>query len=559
MKYLKLLFLLVVSITFISCSCGSGGGGGGDGDGDKIDPTITGYNVLGYGTDAFGEFASSQNLLGQVLDIDKLNQDSMLDLDTNVQEAEFYSLSGKTIHEYASSFGVSVGFEGQYKFFSGSITSTFSKDQYTSTAHSFVTIMDRIWKHSLKIKNEYWDANDLRGYLTDNAKNAINNDDFSQLFQKFGTHVMVGVYIGARLDYNLSIKITEQSDKEHLETYAKVAFKSSFASAALSASMDKTTEERMSTYGKTESSSVKGGNVQWAGDCKGEQCDGMYREWLNSIDDFPVWCGYIKDALIPIWEFADTADRRDAIFNAYTKYAEGKESVFIKRKTIITGIEAYGYPWTYGPTATIGDYKLLPWYINRNSEGGSYNSRHKDHPSPTWIYYREGYEGESEDTAINYIYADTSKYWNSYGNPPCGGDNTAPVVWHDSGNIANFNYRQDHCGYNVLWGACMTWPTNYRHYPPEINLFYSKDITDSSQPIRCVVLCSWGSTPACKWGPESAEEEYGLDKVVWVQDWKVSGSPQNLNESAHGDTEYLGLCYDNREQVPSVNDFCSQF
>jgi hypothetical protein len=34
MKYLKLLFLLVVSITFISCSCGSDGGGGGGGDGN---------------------------------------------------------------------------------------------------------------------------------------------------------------------------------------------------------------------------------------------------------------------------------------------------------------------------------------------------------------------------------------------------------------------------------------------------------------------------------------------------------------------------------------------
>src|SRR6056297_1180209 len=133
----KLIWILVV-IGMSAC--------GGDGP----DPPIVtnDYVALGQGTDVFGTYASSDNIKSTVLDVAALEADGMLEIDKNIEESSFSTVSGTTISEYAKSFGSSVGLSGSYKFFSASIKTNFSSRHYESEQYSFATTKENVHKQS---------------------------------------------------------------------------------------------------------------------------------------------------------------------------------------------------------------------------------------------------------------------------------------------------------------------------------------------------------------------------------------------------------------------------
>jgi len=295
-----------------------------------VDPATAGYKELGCGTDVFEEYASENNVKGKVLNIDALNDQKLLVLNTSVQEGVIQRVSGTSVSEYASELGVTLGLSGSYAWFSASIKTAFTDNTYRMSQYSYVTLMERHYKNSLKIMNTSWDALYLKDYLTDEADRAINNTDSQkdwtpeQLISTFGTHVMVGIFTGARLDYNLSINITDSSHQTSLQSYAEMKANAKFASASFSAGLDQSTFNAMRTCDQRENILAKGGNEQYAR--PGNDTD--YQVWKASIDSTPALVGIIKDALVPIWEFADDPARAAAIENYYMQYALGKDSEF---------------------------------------------------------------------------------------------------------------------------------------------------------------------------------------------------------------------------------------
>jgi hypothetical protein len=296
----------------------------------SIPEDTNGLEALGVGTDIFGEYATEDNLKARVLDVGALNQDRLLVLNKFVEEREYEALTGNTIEEFASRRATSVGVSGSYYYFSASLQVSFTNQTYRKTGYSYATITENTLKHSVKISTDRWYADYLKNYLTPAAADAINNTDPlhdwtpEQIVASYGTHVMLGVYVGARLDYNMALQIEEAADKSQFESYAKVRFKGAFASATIEAGMDSSTETRMNGYEKTVNITSKGGRAEWAD----PQDDDVYKLWHASIDSNPVFCGIVKNALIPIWEFADSPDRRAAIQDYYTSYADSKASEF---------------------------------------------------------------------------------------------------------------------------------------------------------------------------------------------------------------------------------------
>jgi hypothetical protein len=326
---LRYFALLLIPLALFLNTCGGSGGDSGSSS-SSVDPSTPGYTELGCGTDVFAEYATENNVKGRVINIDALNDQKLLVLNTSVQEGIIQRVSGTSVSEYARELGVTVGLTGSYKWFSASIKTAFMDSSYRMSQYSYVTLMERHYKNSLKIMNAKWNAESLKSYLTKDAGMAINNTDPQrdwtpeQLISTFGTHAMVGIFTGARLDYNLSIKITDASKRTYLQSYAEAKANYKFASASFSVGVDQNTFNAMKTYEQKENILAKGGNEQYAR--PGNDAD--YQKWKASIDSNPSLVGVIKDALIPIWVFADNPARAAAIQNYYAQYAVGKDSEF---------------------------------------------------------------------------------------------------------------------------------------------------------------------------------------------------------------------------------------
>jgi len=447
---LRSVAFLLISIALLLPTCGGGdGGGSSDPATTSVDPATPGYKELGCGTDVFEEYATENNVKGKVLNIDALNNQKLLVLNTSVQEGTVKRVSGTSVSEYANELGVTVGLKGSYKWFSASAKTAFTDDTYRMSQYSYVTLMERHYKNSLKIENTKWNSTYLKNYLTTDADKAINNTDPQkdwtpeQIISTFGTHVMVGIFTGARLDYNLSIKITNTSHQTNLQAYAETKANFKFASASFSAGLDQTTYNAMKTYEQRENILAKGGNEQYAR--PGNDAD--YQLWKTSIDSNPSLVGIIKDALVPIWEFADDPTRAAAIQNYYMQYALGKDSDFTPLP-IHSAFDDYmdvegwtapnsgGFAWhlqdnpsPYGGHIEGIDGVVHPWWFQANSEysgdmrgfyGGelSYWFRWRGSPisdcafrGKTPGYYRDSWRPDVEikglnGTSIGYFFPD---------------------------------------------------------------------------------------------------------------------------------------------------------
>jgi hypothetical protein len=561
---LRSVAFLLISLAFFFFTCrahgasGSavGGGSASEPGAASVDPATPGYKELGCGTDVFAEYASENNVKGRVLDIDAVNTQKYLVLNPSVQEGIIQRVSGTSVSEYASELGVTVGLKGSYMWFSASVKTAFTDNTYRMSEYSYVTLMERHYKNSLKIMNTKWDPAYLKSYLTIDANKAINNTDPQkvwspkEIISTFGTHVMLGIFTGARLDYNLSIKVTETSHQRNLQAYAEAKAKTKLASASFSTGLDKKTSEAMSTYEQRENILAKGGNEQYAR--PGDDAD--YRLWKASIDSNPSLVGIIKDALVPIWEFAQDPARAAAIQNYYKEYALGKNSDFVPlMPLIITGIEVTeGIPSTQAGYLPLRDLKqdAANAYVNKGVSSIRTPTRQHDkimEATKVWIAYKLEQSNQTKDSPVTSIHIFT-------GDPKTL---DAHVRRYGPHSVAVTDFNTDTCETPYSWhtNPCPTKLCAYSCDNVKCNkanthhrfLHFEKSAVRT--PLKAVVLGDDVSKNTAVdfntrknhiwWGPQDingdgkvddADARLVLNGVVWMNDEK--GKPVNLNEGA---------------------------
>ena len=307
-----------------------------------VDPNTKGLNVLGSGTDVFGAYAVESNVKGRVLDVTAMNAAGLLVYSPDVQESKYEEVTGSTVSEYATSLATSLGLTGSYMFFSAEIQAAYSQDTYRKTGYSYASIIERHWKHSLKVEPGLWtSAAKLRPYLTTLARQAINDTDGTrkwtgaEVIAAYGTHVINGIYVGGRLDYHLTVQILEEQYQQSFSAYAKASFATSFASAGMTSTIDTTARQALDSYNKVTTINAKGGATQYAH----PENDDDYKLWKASLDTSPVFCGIIGGGLMGVWELAETPARQAEIRAAFEAYAVGQESAFIPFVEKITDIK----------------------------------------------------------------------------------------------------------------------------------------------------------------------------------------------------------------------------
>lgn len=289
-------------------------------------------NILGRGYDVFGNYADPDGTKSAILNFDALYNDGKL-IKYPKETTEFKTVSGTSASEYSSNLAASLNLSGSYKFFSGKVKAAFSSTRAASSYYQYATIQATVDKDAYVVSDRT-SASDLKKYLTTQFSTDLNGTDLSpeQLFVKYGTHVMTGVVMGGRLDYNLSAHNGSSSSTETISLYAEAKYKNKYTKSAATMETSASDTEASSTSFTDVATTTKAQGGE-STDSVGNS-DDNFGAWLKSVNSNPVFCDYCTDSLTPIYELCDTDTdahkaRQTAIEEALSTWSENRYAYYI--------------------------------------------------------------------------------------------------------------------------------------------------------------------------------------------------------------------------------------
>jgi hypothetical protein len=547
-----------------------------------IDPSIKGLDVLGAGTDVFGAYAVEANVKGRLLDIQALNDAGLLVYNPNVEEYRYEETTGHSMSSYASQLSASVGLSGSYMFFSAELKTSFSNDTYRRDDYSYASIIERHWKHSVRVEPGVWASGvHLRPYLTPLARQAIDDSDTvhghwsgAELINAYGTHVINGLYVGARLDYHLAVQILDEQHRTSLSAFVKAKYGSKFTSAEIESDISSETYSAMNSYQQVGPViNAKGGAAQYAH----PEDDAQYQLWKESLNENPVFCGIIDGGLLGIWELASTPARREELLAAYEAYAASEGTAFVPivgRVTDIVVVDAgrgaSEYDTHVRPTVSPPEgYELLKsvtgdvqmanlnkdiWdgNVHANYVHLAFKSKVTDEP----VGIAELHLASTDGTVDAALYGEPG-HEAAYGTdrPGC----TDPLV-----AAANLNAGTTHDVVNFhdwLWCGWYVFGADAVHRPgTNLSLHYMKE-PELTEPIRCVVVGDQVAIDGTQtvetraqhihWGPWDVNHDGPAGDPMVDAKWVVShthwlraldGTPLNVNLGTQSWALYNRIC-----------------
>ena len=295
------------------------------------DPTqnlLPGVAYMGHGYNVFGDYAKTEYVKSALFKFENYQTISVNGKSFNmpsdieyiyINSSDFKSVHGLTSHEYRESMSINASLGGSYGFFSLSVKNNYSETYYKSSYRAFCTIQNVIkqWKLTLP----YTDFNKLKSFLTDEAKNDIANLSPETLFNKYGTHFIAELIIGARADYNTCV--TKSTETSSIKNNFQICAEASFKKASGSGSYSMVTEQQLQTF---ESNSyrdlkVSGGRSEYGSYIFQAGKYDMWIESINNIENLTI-SDFTDNSLIPIWELCADDTRKNELSTAFVNYAQ---------------------------------------------------------------------------------------------------------------------------------------------------------------------------------------------------------------------------------------------
>ncbi len=291
---------------------------------------------LGYGYNIIDSpYYRSEDVRQCVLDVESMAEDGLIYEERNSQTSTSFSVdSGETIHTYMNNLAVSAGmstkslFGGSLKVDFGLETSSkvdenksFAKGSATLTRTKQYVHMSKISYKTLRSK-----------YVYDSFKeDFLLNENYSpaDLFKEFGTHIMLTVYLGGRLDMCYVYNNTQKESAMDISTKVEASFslvegRSSTETKEKTTSLVKNSATRIKTYGGRVDINMT----------SLENAKEHYEEWAKSIQDAEyqvlIKAGRLDSTaeMFPIWMLIDPESspenkrRYEAILAEFNKQLE---------------------------------------------------------------------------------------------------------------------------------------------------------------------------------------------------------------------------------------------
>ncbi len=283
------------------------------------------------------------------------------------------TIMGTTVSEYSERLKASLSISADYPLFSGSISSEYDMTKTQKKNTYFVKSMSGYIKHS-----EYINVNkDLKTLLDDTFKEDLNSSlSAKELFERYGTHVLVEALMGARCTYNYTYSSTKSESTTDIQ--AKVDATYRYISGSFSVEDEKTAKAFLSsTY--FQSLLIGGPDVDAS-------------TLTALLDNFSTWVAGLKESvptiygisnmnsLIPIWTFAESPERA-AELESYFKQRGGDIQKILDNMSVIpedpptkTYIESVIVTSSKDKAAakdgsSYPDYKIIDKDLNKDAGG----------------------------------------------------------------------------------------------------------------------------------------------------------------------------------------------
>jgi hypothetical protein len=241
-----------------------------------------------------------------------------------VPSSEARQIAGSTKREYQQDLGTSVGAKGSSGLFKGSFEASFNTGQSVSTSESFVKTVITIGL--IKEYVDFSDASveDLGKYATPTFRRDIDNSQVSpdSLFNMYGTHVLLNIKLGGRMELNYKVKNVNRMSQQDLKASANAAYGSVSGSASVSLSKD-----AKQLYENSHFTAFLYGGDSTANITSIENAQTAYTSWSGSLTSNNPVLEFVDtgDAaglsnprcMLPIWLLATNPHRRQEIETAY--------------------------------------------------------------------------------------------------------------------------------------------------------------------------------------------------------------------------------------------------
>ncbi len=325
-----LLAMMLMSVTLFSgCDNGKQAGldAGSDGqslsDGDdllqgglgapgKMTKDYSGF--IGCGYDVINSpYYQSDEVKACALDTDKMVEDGLIYEDVNAQRTtEFSTEAGQDIYSYMSNLAVTAGVETS-SLFGGSLKVDFGLDTSSKVNEqkSFAkgsAILTKVKQNVLMGK--ITDREFREKYLLKGFKEALLDNSITpaELFDIYGTHIMLSVSLGGRLDMSYVYDNIKHESAKEIKTSVEASW------GAVSAKTSTNFSENTSHFFENSTLKVKsyGGKVDI--DMSGfDSAKANYKEWSTSIESTEyltlIKAGNLKSKseMYPVWLLIDTS------------------------------------------------------------------------------------------------------------------------------------------------------------------------------------------------------------------------------------------------------------
>lgn len=276
-----------------------------------------GQNIIGKTYNVFGEFANNKSIQRYpIFDFSKseLKKDQFghsLPLPVyieNISDHIITTVEGTSIKEYSESLAEKAGLKGKAVFFKGSIDAS-ANDFNTSNEELFMyTYMDinTKWRVSIDTRN----IDKMILMLDDQFISDIENLSPKDLFDNYGTHFITSAYLGGRIDYITSSKLTNNLSKNEI----KLAVNASYGAISGNYTNNQNSTSEINTSITKTTLNVVGGNSEYTNNISDPV---QYKKWAEGIVKSPVLCGFDEKSLMPIWMLTKDIVRRSELENYF--------------------------------------------------------------------------------------------------------------------------------------------------------------------------------------------------------------------------------------------------
>ena len=313
---------------------------------DQVSQSNKAY-AMGYGYDMVSNkegYLAPGSIKAEIFDTKQLFQNETFAYGANTQSLEETSITGSTISDVSFKLGAKANIEGSSALFSGEMKSSFdmsltNKNNYEYALNYIDIETQTITSNepvdflidSLNMKKSVYYA--INGIGNIGRKYPSNNKGFKKMIESFGTHVVMGAKVGARLRQSLTVDISKVTSSYDLGLFAKAAYKGVVVKAdgSVESKLKKSFEENRSSIDFKVN--VYGGDPKLGGKLMGftnrELDTAVVGEWKQSVYDGKgeALIGFTNGGLVPLYELIDeyisdsTAERKEKL----KAYMESKQ------------------------------------------------------------------------------------------------------------------------------------------------------------------------------------------------------------------------------------------